>query len=236
MPTNWKDWYFTRAKSPISPTRSHLLWREVRVSSSPRALKGIAESVLDMDNPYMVDWTNIRSGHLLLKMESVDKRTMLLAQSVLQRLVSKGIIPKANEWFRKLTGFSKRKTATPTLEILNEDQFLKLLESLDDLPGAVGWGLRAALPLRYYCGMTHGQVTNLRKSDIIYRNREILIYCSGRLINLPPHVRKPLEKYLVSGPKYRSEDPKIFTGTHSKTLAKYPNLHNTYQSLRKMRG
>lgn len=234
---SWIDWYFERANREPSPRLKDLLFREVRPGCSMKQLEVIGKAVLDKDRPAEVDWTRIRSLHLYLKRDKLSERAILSAVGNMQRLASKGLIRRVNEWWRKESGYAKKqRMGTPT-ELLDEDAFLQSLEEVvAGQPRDVALGIRLGLLMAYYCGIKGSLVSTLVREDFLYLNGRTLVYSQGLLLELPPQVDDALKALLATQDRRRSPRSRIFIPEVARALRAYTTIHHTAVTLRKMRA
>ena len=234
---DWKSWYLDRAKVPADAKRKRLIWDEIKPGCSKKQLAALAKNVLDMDDPLQVDWCSVRATHFYLAKDNTNHRALMSGVSNMTRMVSKGTIRKNCNWFRVFLGWSKTKYLSKTLEIIDHDKFLDIvLEVTKNQPHETALGLSAIFHMAYYTGLKAAQLGHIRASNMFTVDGKVLVFASGRLIELPPHVLVPLKTYLRTRKPIRSKDPALFKIEHKQALGRYPTLTDTYTSLARMRG
>lgn len=234
----WQEWYFKRAADPTSQRLRDLLFKEVKPGCSIKQLGTISQAVLDKSDPLEVNWTRVRSAHLYLRRGKLSDRALLSALSNMQRLVSKGMMRAVNPWFRTFSGYSKKQHAVKTNEVLDESIFEELVkETCNNQPQDLAAALRALLYLSYYCGISVGRTGLKKLNDLLYVEGAILIYDSGRLVELPAQVAGAVRAHMKLLPKTRRKSTsRLFTTAHRKIASPLKTLHNTHASLKRLRA
>lgn len=232
----WQSWYFEQAKKPVSPFIRNLFWNEIKPGTSPKMLATIAKGVLDIDDPYVIDWRSVRPAHLYLKRDEVSPRATLSALSNMSRMSSRGLQRVMPSWFRYFTGWSVRQVAAKTLNVIEEEEFATILkEATHGQSEEFSLGVRALFGIAYYCGLRSSQAGTLVLDDLIAYDGRTFIAKYGRLIELPDHVREPLAAWMRVK-KLRSGTKLLFSTNQKRALAKYPKLYETHVSLKRMRA
>lgn len=235
---NWMDWYFSHPKK-TDPEITKLVFDVVKPGCSKKALTQIAKGVLDIDNPYLVNWKFFRMGHAYLKMSNLDRRTFGSAVSHSLRLSSKGFFRAPAPWVRIAAGWPKQdKKRNKELIFIPEDKFLEIeAAATQEAPTEMALGIRVALRLSYYCGMPINAVSTIRLEDLVEANGQTLLYKSGSLYDLPDHVRVPLAEWIrVRYEHTRKVTPRtrVFTPPVYRAVAPIKTLHQTFYSIRKL--
>lgn len=238
MMIDWKSWYFERARTPPTPLKKNLFWNEIKPGCSKKQLETIGKGVLDKPDPTMIDWSLVRSTHLYLKREEVSNRALLSALSNMTRMASKHLMRYSGGWFKKYIGWEKSRTQSSRLEVLEEEGFRAILAEISTGQShEMSAGLNCIFTLAYYCGLRTSQVGLIRADDLVSVDGKTYLFKVGRLIELPDHVRLPLAHWIRTRPRIRkTKNPLLFKIEQRRVLSKYPKLHETYMSLRRMRG
>jgi len=235
--TDWKEWYLSRASQAPSARRRHLIWNEIRPGCSKKQLAVIAKGVLDIEDPTKVDWCSVRATHMYLALDRTNTKAIMSGMSNLTRFVSKGMIRRSCNWFRLFVGWSKVRHLNKVLEVIDQEKFASIIvEIMKNQPQEHALALSAIFHLAYYTGLRSSQLGHLRASSVFNVDGKVLIFASGRLIELPPHVLVPLKAYLRVKKATRAKDPALFKPEVKLALAKYPTITDTYISLARMRG
>lgn len=239
MATDWKVWYFSKARKPPSKRVFNLLFNEIGPGCSNKMLAAIAEGVLDIGNPFAVDWRFIRPAHIWMMRHKMDRRTMSAGMSNARRLVSKGIQRRVNPWILDQLGWKVYKKVG-ALEIVDEDQF-KAIEDGAVLgqPEDLAVGIRAILRLIYYAGLNATQAGMIRYDDLVYADGRALLYKSGRLIELPDHVRLPIAEWIRVRAEKRTRgrllpNALIFRADQKAVCYKHTKLSETFKSFKRL--
>ena len=239
---SWIDWYFERAKRTPSAEDHDFYFKTIKPSMSPKMMRQVAKVVLDSDNPHTVDWRAVRPAHFWLKKDQLDKRTLAAAMSNAKRLAAKGVTRRFNRWFEKQLGWDRKSTRT-NIEILSEDQYLEIeREAMKGMAEDMAAGIRAFMRLMYYVGLTPGAVASLKREDLVQADGRVLIFKTGRLYDLPDHVRLPLTAWLrikaqAQHKGHRAKSPgklRLFRVDHHRIAGKFPKLNGTFKSLKRL--
>lgn len=232
----WQTWYFEQAKKPVTPFVRNLFWNVTKPGTSPKMLATISKGVLDIDDPYVVDWRNVRAAHLYLKRDNISPRATLSALSNMSRMNSHGLQRVIPSWFRYFTGWSVRQVAAKTLNVIEEEEFAAILEEVTHGQSKeFSLGVRALFSIAYYCGLRGAQAGNLVLDDLIAYDGRTFLAKYARLIELPDHVREPLSAW-IRVKKLRKGTKFLFSTNQKRALAKYPKLYETFVSLKRMRA
>lgn len=238
---NWVDWYFERARVRPDQAARNLYWKEIGPGCSNRMLAQVAQVVLDMPDPTMVDWRFLRPGHLWLKHDQIDRRTLSAAMSNIKRIASKGAQRRVHPWFNNQMGWERAK-ASKSLNILTEEDYILVEEgATSGIATDLGLGVRTALRLMYYAGLQPGLLARLELDDILEVDGRMLLYSSGRLLEMPDHIRLVLAPWLryireakLKGRKAKAA--KVFRTDVIRIANQFKSLTETYFSLRRLRG
>ena len=233
----WMQWYFDKAREPAPPLIRRLFWYDIKPGTSPKALASIAKGVLDIDDPHVVDWRNVRTFHLYVKRDNLSPRTVLSALSNMARISSRGIQRVMPSWFRYFTGWSKREVGKAVLEVTDEETFRLIVQEVTSgQPEDMQLGTAALFSIAYYLGLKTSQANGLRFEDLIMVDGKAYLAKVGRLIELPDHVRLPLAAWLRVRRAKKTADFYVFKPPQKRALAKYPTLYETHVSLKRMRA
>ena len=239
--TDWKDWYFAKAKGRPSKDAVSLFWDVIKPGCSSKMMAQISQAVLDIEDPRLVDWRFLRPGHIWLRREDIDKRTAIAGMHNIKRLAAMGVQRRMHSWFHEQLGWVPKTNTLKQLEITHEADFLEIEKgAVEGLPRDLSTGVQAILRLMYYGGLTAHQAGSIKFEDLTYVDGRVLIYSRGLLLEVPDHVRFILMDWIrlrSTGRRVKTDgNSKIFRIDQYRVAVQFPKLPDTLRSIRRLRG
>lgn len=231
---NWKDWYFAKAKQP-DPFVTKLVFDVIKPGCTLKIMEQISQGVLDVENPFVVNWRFVRFSHAWLKRDVVDRRTFNASLTLHMRLAGRGFYRGLSGWIQKAAGWTRKADKT-ALSFITEQQYMDIEKAaLHHMPKELAIGVTAAMRLVYYCGLKASTVYSLKREDVVNVDGRTLLYKSGKLYDLPDHVRVPLAEW-IRRPTIRPgvARGRIFNVAVNKALIAAKELHSTFTSMRRL--